>query len=126
MKLDREFEKGRIFGEIALCGAAIKIGSETLIPDKTKAYAEFHVARAAPVITAYGTMLHPGTLANSWRSMHDQLFELNHKIRSYDATPDKTVNPRDYALGTVVAVEISPMSMMGGWRMTKRFMKTLL
>ena len=103
---------GREWGVIELAGAAITIGKQTLVPDETKAYAEFRLAhgftKSSRVVTAYGTALHPGTVANSAASLNHQVFNLGHMMRSYDTSKDRDQIRRDYMLGTVVGVEYPP------------------
>lgn len=107
---------GRHFGMVALCENALTIGGRKKVPDASKAYVEFTLARPFPVVSAYGTCTHPGTIGNSWMSMEDQLFDFAHRIKSYDTSPGKDTIHRDYALGSVVGVEF-PNTPLGGWRM---------
>ena len=59
---------------VSLCANAIDIAGVQLVPDGTKAYLDYTIAHTWPAITAYGTALHPGTVANSYRSMLHQVF----------------------------------------------------
>lgn len=98
-----------------MCANAIEVGGRQLVPDDTKAYCEFRFGYGFPVTTAYGTNLHPGTLANSWPSLVHQVFNLGHKMRAYDRTKERNEIPRDYILGLVVEAEF-PKTPAGGWR----------
>jgi hypothetical protein len=108
----------RIFSNlgVALSANAIEIAGQKLVPDDSKAYADFSISHAFPVITAYGTALHPGTVANSWPSMLHQVFNFSHLMRAYDTSKEKSEIPRDYILGSIVAVEF-PQTPIGGWRL---------
>jgi hypothetical protein len=101
---------------VSLCANAIDIAGQRLAPDDSKAYVEFWISHAFPVVTAYQTAVHPGTVANSWRSMLHQVFNLDHRMRAYDASKERDQIPRDYVLGSVVAVEY-PDTPPGGWRL---------
>jgi hypothetical protein len=109
----------RIFSNlgVSLCANAIEIAGQKLLPDASKAYAEFSIAHAWPVITAWGTAMHPGTVANSWPSMLHQVFNLAHLMKSYDTSKEKNEIPRDHVLGSIVAVEYPPTP-AGGWRLS--------
>lgn len=102
---------------VSLCENAIEIAGQKLVPDETKAYIRFKISHPFPIITAYGTALHPGTVANSYASMLHQVFNEAHKMRAYDPTPEKKEIPRDYILGSIVALEF-PRAPMGGWKMS--------
>jgi hypothetical protein len=110
--------KTRVFSNlgVSLCANAIDIAGMKLVPDESKAYAEFTISHAWPVVTAYGTALHPGTVANSWRSLVHQVFNEGHKMRAYDQSRERDQIGRDFILGTVVAVEY-PGTPLGGWRL---------
>jgi len=109
----------RIFSNlgVSLCANAIDIAGQRLMPDPSKAYAEFSIAHAWPVVTAWGTAMHPGTVANSWPSMLHQVFNLAHLMKSYDTSKEKNEIPRDHILGSIVAVEY-PATPAGGWRLS--------
>jgi hypothetical protein len=109
----------RIFSNlgVSLCANAIEIAGMKLLPDASKAYAEFSIAHTWPVVTAWGTSMHPGTVANSWPSMRHQVFNLAHLMKSYDSSPEKNEIPRDHILGSIVAVEFPPTP-AGGWRLS--------
>ena len=100
--------KTRLFSNlgVTLCANAIEFpGNLVLEPDESKAYAEFEIAHACPVMTAYGTMLHPGTLGNSW--------PLDAASGVQPGAPDEVLRPlegkeqiaRDHILGSMVAVD---------------------
>ncbi len=110
----------RLFSNLGvqLCANAIDVGGQRLIPDDSKAYAEFYISHAWPVETAYGTALHPGTIANSWRSMTHQMLNRAHMVKAYDTSKEKNEIARDYILGAIAAVEY-PEAPMGGWRLGK-------
>lgn len=99
-----------------LCGTtAIEINGMTLTPDESKAYIEYNLSHSWPVITAYGTTLHPGTVAHSFLSMLHQVFNLEHRMKSY-LPPEDQANAHDAILGTIVAVEF-PKTPYGGWKL---------
>jgi hypothetical protein len=111
----------RVWGEVELCGEhqGIEIAGQKLVPDSTKAYLELRFlygwTKGAQVVTAYGTAIHPGTVANSYASLQHQVFNLGHMMRSYDKSKDRDEIRRDYILGTVVGVDY-PRPPAGGWR----------
>lgn len=99
----------------------MEIAGHKLRPDLTKAYLEFRMAHAFHVtpegraggITAYGTATSARTLHNSYQSLLHQVVDLGHRVRAYDGSPDKNEIPRDYTLGSVVAVEFPQMPASG-------------
>lgn len=103
-----------MFGSVALNSAAIELNNETFAPDDTKAYARFTLARGFPVITAYGTCVHPGTVANCFQSMKHQLVDYDHQLKMY-GSEQKPVRD-DNIIGTVVAVDF-PRAPHGGWKL---------
>ena len=112
-----------MFGTLALCGEVIELGGQRFIPDQTKAYAEFTLARGFPVVTAYGTCVHAGMVANSYQSMLHQVLDYDHRVKAYnpkknDGTKaDEAGIVRDHIIGSVVAVEY-PRTPIGGWQLT--------
>ncbi|MDE2101794.1 MAG: hypothetical protein KGL39_31395 [Patescibacteria group bacterium] len=98
---------------VSLCAKknSITIDGQTFTPDPDTAYIEFVVGHAFPVVTKYGTGIHPQVVANSHRSMLNKVFNLAHIMRKYD--PNN--NPRDRILGSIVAVEFPEMP-EGGWK----------
>ncbi len=91
--------------------SAIEIMGQKLLPDSSKAYIEFYLAHAFPVTTIDSTAMHPQVVANSYRSMLHQVFDLGHIMRAYN--PEE--NPRDRILGAIVGVEF-PNTPIGGWK----------
>jgi len=89
----------------------ILINNQSLKPDLTRAYVESYQSHAFPVVTLYGTALHPQVVANSFQSMQHKLLDLHHLIVAYN--PEQ--NPRDRVLGTIVGVEFPPTP-EGGWK----------
>jgi len=72
--------KFRLEGErVRLCSEeAIEIAGQMLVPDQTRAYVEFFMAHAFPVVVASdGTALHPQVVANSYRSLLHKVFDTN-------------------------------------------------
>lgn len=109
---ERRSKSTELSRKVALCGQnAIEINGQVLTPDITKAYGESFQAHAFPVVTLFGTALHPQVVANSFRSMKHQLLDLHHLIVAYD--PEE--NPRDRSLGSIVDVEFPPTP-EGGWK----------
>lgn len=82
--------------------AGVYCDGRFFVPDQSKAYVEFHLAHCLPVVNGYGSAIHHTTLARSWQSMRDQVFNLDHRMVSY--APGEI--HRDGHLGTVVAVEL--------------------
>lgn len=72
-------------------------------PDEATAYVQFRLAHSLPSITTYGTSLHPGTVANSYRTMLHKVFNFAHQMKAYD--PEKI--PRDRILGSIIDVEFT-------------------
>ena len=104
----------RVFGSVALNSAALELNGQTFVPDSTKAYAAFTLARGFPVVTAYGTCVHPGTVANCFQSMTHQLVDYDHQMKAYGT--DKKPIRDDNIIGTVVAVDF-PKKPYGGWKL---------
>ena len=103
---------------MSLCANAIDIAGVQLVPDGTKAYLDYTIAHTWPAITAYGTALHPGTVANSYRSMLHQVFNKAHLMKGHDTSKEKDQIPRDHILGSIVGVEF-PNEPGYGWRLGK-------
>lgn len=103
LKTERTCKVRRIEGErVQLCtdARAIEIMGMTLRPDQSRAYVEFYMAHAFPVIVSDQTSLHPQVVANSYLSLLHKVFDLNHMMRAY--SPEEK---RDWILGSVVGVE---------------------
>ena len=83
----------------------------TFTPDADLAYVEFRLSFGFPVVICEQTGIHPQVVANSFRSLENKVFNLNHLMQSYDPK----ANQRDYILGSVVAVEFPEMP-EGGWK----------
>ncbi len=98
----------RLFSPVGLelCANVIDIAGVQFVPDDTKAYLDFTIAHTWPAITAYGSAMHPGTVAKSYQSMQHQVFNKAHLMKSYDTSKEKDQIPRDHILGTIVAVEL--------------------
>jgi hypothetical protein len=100
---------------VTLCRErAIVINGRTLTPDPTRAYIECFLSHAFPVVTVDGSAIHPQVVANSYRSMEHQVFDLGHLIVDYNPKE----NPRDRVLGSVVEVELSPPDRAAPGRVT--------
>ena len=112
--MKNETLKSRVFGTVALNSAALELNGQTFTPDATKAYASFTLARGFPVLTAYGTCVHPATVANSFQSMEHQLVDYDHQLKCYGN--DKKPIRDDNIIGTVVAVDF-PRTPLGGWKL---------
>ena len=116
---------GREWGAAAFNAQAIQVGGQRLEPDMTKAYLEFRMGHAFHIrpdgtpggITAYGTATSARTLANSHGSLLHQLVDLGHRVKAYDGSKDKDAIHRDYALGSIVAVDY-PTTPADGWGLT--------
>lgn len=110
----------RLFSNLGveLCDAAIEIAGQRLEPDKTKAYTAFKISHPWPSVTAYGTTLHPGTVANSWKSMQHQVFNYGHQMRVHDKSKERNEIRRDYIFGSIVAVDF-PNAPATGWKMNQ-------
>ena len=106
---------GRATG-VSFCGSnTVTCGGRTFTPDADLAYVEFKLSFGFPVTITERTGIHPQVIANSFRSLENKVFNLNHTMRSYD--PQN--NLRDYILGSVVAVEFPEMP-EGGWIISSR------
>ncbi len=122
MKTDTPLLPVRLFGTVALNSApAIEFNQVKYIPDDTKAYARFTLGRSYPVVTAYGTCVHPGTVGNSFQTMLHQLVDYDHQLKVYNpGDKEKSAsNPeirQDRIIGTVVAVDY-PKTPFGGWKL---------
>jgi len=92
---------------LELCGAAIEIDGQRLEPDESKAYIEMGISNAYPSVSAYGTTLHPQTVANSFRSMQHQVLNWQHMMRANDRSKERDEIRRDYILGSIVGVELA-------------------
>jgi hypothetical protein len=98
--------------QVHFCGEnAIAIAGQTLVPDSSKAYVEFRISHAFPVVTTDKTALHPNVVAKSFESMRHQVFNLGHLMKAYNSEEIT----RDRILGSVVAVEF-PNTPLGGWK----------
>lgn len=93
-------------------------GSGKLQPDKYKAYCEFRLAHAFPVISTYSTSFHPSTLKNSFQSMLHQQFNYGHLVREYyKGKPEQDKVREDRIIGTIIAVDF-PREPIGGYSLT--------
>lgn len=97
------------------------VGGRELVADSSRGYVVMDICHAFPSVTAYGTALHPRTLARHYATMRDQVFNLGHRMKSY-LTPEQMAalperEKRDLMLGTIVAVEFPPEP-AGGWRLS--------
>lgn len=90
----------------------IECGGLTLVPDATKAYVEFRLAHAFPVMSKDRTAFHPQVVDNSHASMLHQVFNLAHLMKANE-TEDNAI-ARDRILGSIVAVEY-PRTPAMGW-----------
>lgn len=111
---------------VQLCDASLDVSTMysgglqlgKLKPDKFKAYVEFRLAHAFPVVSSYNTSFHPSTLRNSFESMLHQQFNYGHLIREYyKGKPEENKIREDRILGSIVAVDF-PREPMGGWSLT--------
>lgn len=115
MKATSERQVSRLYGSVALHGSVLECGGQRFEPDEGSAYVEFRLAHGFPVVSAYGTAVHPGTIANSWRSLVGKPLNFNHQMRANDRSKDKDEIRRDYVLGAVMAAEY-PTTPFGGWK----------
>lgn len=107
--------QSRIYGTVALNSApAIELNGRRYLPDETKAYASFTVGRSFPVVTAYGTAVHPGTVANSFQTMLHQLVDYDHQLKLNSQASNKDIR-EDRIIGAVVDVDY-PKAPYGGWK----------
>lgn len=98
-------------------GPVLEIAGMKKTPNQTRGYLEFFLAHAFPVVTAYRTGLHAGTVANSWESMWDQNFNYGHRIARYHKGTEDEGRIRDDAIiGCVVGVEF-PKTPESGWKL---------
>ena len=88
-------------------------------PDDTKAYMQFRIQHAMPVVagpTMKGNYLayHPAVIARSHKRLIHQQLNLEHRIKRYDP---KGIT-RDRIVGAIVGVQFPPMP-MGGWNIAQ-------
>jgi len=102
---------------LMLAGGTIAPQGTKLYPDSHRAYLDFRLAHAFPVVSTYATSFHPGTLKNSFASMLHQQFNYGHQIREYYKDRKEDVR-EDRILGAIIAVGY-PREPMGGWTMTE-------
>lgn len=89
-----------------------------LKPDQYKAYIDFYLAHAFPVVSSYKTSFHPTTLRNSFQSMLHQQFNYGHLVRHYyKGKPEEDKVREDRILGSIIAVDF-PKEPLGGWQLT--------
>lgn len=97
---------------VSFCGdKSVTCAGRTFVPDQDVAYVEFKLSFGFPWVITEKTGIHAQVVANSYLSMENKVFNLNHIMKSY--APDE--NTRDYILGCVVAVEF-PEAPEGGWK----------
>ena len=100
-----------------LAGGVVAHQGAKLQPDKYKAYIEFSLAHAYPVVSSFGTSFHASTLKNSFASMLNQQFNYGHLLREYFKEEKGRDVREDRILGAVIAVDF-PREPMGGWKIT--------
>jgi hypothetical protein len=99
---------------LSLCGSeGIEFKGKKYVPDFTKGYFQFQFSHAYPILTAYGTGLHPNVVARSYKSLEDQNVNYEHQIAEYHKKSGKDV--RDRVIGSIVAVDF-PQAPVGGWK----------
>lgn len=101
---------------------AVTVGGETLTPNGGRGYVVMQLCHAWPSVTAYGTALHPRTIAACYGSLKGQVFNLGHRMKSY-LTPEQlralpAGEQRDMMLGSIQAVEFPPAP-AGGWQLSR-------
>jgi hypothetical protein len=112
----RKTLSARLWSPVTLHANTIACGGRTWEPDEATAYCEFKLAHGFPCISAYGTAVHPGTVANSYLSLVGKPINYAHMMRVNDRSKDKDEIRRDYILGAVMAAEF-PQAPLGGWKM---------
>jgi len=125
--MSETLQRGRLWGAAAFNNQVIQIAGMRLEPDLTKAYVDFKMGHAFHItpegkpggITAYGTATSAPVLAKSYASLLHQLVDLGHRVKFYDRSPEQDQIRRDYAMGSVVAVEY-PGAPATGWPLTMR------
>lgn len=98
-------ERATLTAEIELTDPekVVVFNGRKFVPDDATAYVQFRLAHSLPSITTYGTSLHPGTVAKSYRTMLHKVFNYAHQMKAYD--PEKI--PRDRILGSIIDVEFT-------------------
>lgn len=109
-------DKGILGGEmdLVLAGGVIQVNGRALSPDPYTGFVDATVSCSFPSIFAFGTCLHPQTVANSYQTLDNKNVNFSHVIRSYD--PESY--SRDKIVGFVVGSEF-PQAPDGGWKLTK-------
>jgi hypothetical protein len=103
-------------GGMILSGGVTAPNGTEVTPDKFKAYAEFSLAFAFPVVSSYASAFHPSTVRNSFLSMLNQQFNYGHLLSNYYKKEDKDQR-EDRILGAIIGVSY-PREPAGGWRLT--------
>ncbi len=108
-------------GSAEILSASAVVDGRTFTPDDAVGFVVMDICHAFPSVTAYGTALHPRTLARCFRTLEHKVFNLGHRMKSY-LTPEQLANlpdreKRDMMLGSVAAVEFPPEP-AGGWNLS--------
>jgi len=89
---------------------------EEFHPDETKGFFEFHTGFGFPTgDSVYNTGLHPQTLANSFRTLHGQSLDYDHRKQIH--------NPKlqgDHYLGYIAAIDFPRAPSTEGWKLTDK------
>lgn len=99
---------------LTLCGEeGIDFKGKRYTPDQTKGFFQFELSHAFPVLTVYGTGLHPNVIAKSFNSITNQNINYEHQIARYHEGDGRDV--RDRVIGSIVAADFPPPP-PGGWK----------
>lgn len=98
---------------------AIEINGRKKIPDGYRAYIDARLGGCLPmVVDQYAMSWHPSTIANSYQTLQDQVFNFRHQMAKYKRANPEEAPRHDSILGTVLEVEY-PRVPSGGWKLPK-------
>lgn len=92
----------------------VKLGNQNFVPDRTKGFMKFHMAKAFPNVTKFGTGMLASVVARSAASLLHQPFDYEHQIAAYHKKEGEVNRVTDRILGSVVAVQFTDTP---GWKM---------
>ncbi len=111
--MDNDADAFEMQVETEVCAAgSVTVGGREFVSDGDTAYVVFSICHGFPVVFPdRGGAFHPATVAASWPTIINKVFNYCHEIRAYD----KERIPKDRILGTVLAAEFPPEP-RGGWK----------
>lgn len=94
------------------CERAVELGGQKFTPDPFRAYLKGELAYAYPVVTAYGSAFHAGTVFRSHSSMLHQPVNFQHEMAANSAVIGRDIR-EDRMMGMVVGVAFPPRPAAG-------------